>query len=177
METQVNPTRAITPRSVGIKFGLLSALIVVVFFLIAVVMGENPFDSNFNWRSVASIVMSVAIIVLAHKNFKDNGDGYMSYGQGVGISFWIALVSVAISTLITFAYVKLIDPASMDLFTEQQTEEMAARGMSDEQIEMGLGVARIFIWPMYVFMGLLFGVLFGLIVSIFTQKKNPQPAF
>ena len=65
----------------------------------------------------------------------------------------------------------------MDLFTEQQTEEMAARGMSDEQIEMGLGVARIFIWPMYVFMGLLFGVLFGLIVSIFTQKKNPQPAF
>ena len=177
METQVKSTPAVTPRSVGIKFGLLSALLSVVFFLIQVLMGQNAFDNSFNWRSVAALVMTVAIIVLAHKNFKDNGDGYMSYGQGVGISFWIALVSVLISVLITFAYVKLIDPAAMDMFTEQQTEEMAARGMTDEQIEMGLGMTRIFFWPMFVFMGLLFGVLFGLIVSIFTQKKNPEPAF
>jgi hypothetical protein len=30
---------------------------------------------------------------------------------------------------------------------------------------------------MYLFGGIFFGVLVGVIVSIFTQKKNPEPAF
>ena len=33
----------------------------------------------------------------------------MSYGQGVGIGFWIGLVSAVIGNVFTYIYVKFID--------------------------------------------------------------------
>ena len=175
METEVNNTMsAVTPRSVGIKFGLISAVISVVFFLALSVTGQNAFDNTWNW---IGLIVSVAIVFLAHKNFKDSGNGYMSYGQGVGIAFWIALISLIINFLVTYLYVSFIDTGAMDLFYEAQTEKLAEQGMQDEQIDMALGWTKTLFWPMYIFGGLFFGVLVGVIVSIFTQKKNPEPSF
>ncbi|MEX2233710.1 MAG: DUF4199 domain-containing protein [Cyclobacteriaceae bacterium] len=169
-----NTTSTVTPRSVGIKYGLISALISVVFFLVLVLSGQNAFDNKWNW---IGLIISVALVVLAHKNFKDSGNGFMSYGQGVGIAFWIALVSLVINFLITYCYVAFIDPSAMDLFYEKQSEEMAGKGMQDDQIEIAISWTKTLFWPIYIFFGLFFGVLVGVIVSIFTQKKNPQPVF
>ena len=174
METQVNNTSAVTPRSVGIKFGLISALISVLFFLILALSGLNAFDNSWNW---IGLVISVVLVFLAHKNYKDNGNGFMSYGQGVGIAFWMALVSLVINFVVTYVYVAFIDTGAMDLFYEKQTAEMASKGMADDQIDMAISWTKTLFWPMYVFFGLFFGVLVGVIVSIFTQKKNPEPAF
>jgi len=172
METQSNTS--VTTRSVGIKYGLISALISVVFFLVLVLSGQNAFDNKWNW---ISLIVSVALVVLAHKNFKDSGNGFMSYGQGVGIGFWMALISLVIGFVITYSYVSFIDPAAMDLFYEKQTADMAEKGMPDDQIDMAIGWTKTLFWPLYIFFGLFFGVLVGVIVSIFTQKKNPEPAF
>lgn len=175
MESQVNNTSTtITPRSVGVKYGLISALISILFFLILSVSGQNAFDNVWNW---IGMVISIAIVVLAHKNFKKNTDGFMSYGQGVGISFWIALVSVLISAIITYCYISFIDPTVMDLFYEVQIEKMSAQGIQDEQIDMAIGWTRTLFWPLYIFMGIFFGVLVGIIVSIFTQKKTQNQHF
>jgi hypothetical protein len=174
METEVNTTASVTPRSVGVKYGLISALISVVYFLVLVVSGQNAFDNKWSW---IGLIVSVAIVILAHKNFKDSGNGFMTYGQGVGIAFWIALVSVVINFALTFAYVSFIDATAMDMFYEQQTEQMSMQGLQDEQIDMAISWTKTLFWPMYLFMGLFFGVLVGVIVSIFTQKKNPQPVF
>ena len=174
METEVNATASVTPRSVGVKYGLISALISVVYFLVLVVSGLNAFDNKWSW---IGMIISVAIIILAHKNFKDSGNGFMTYGQGVGIAFWIALVSVVINFALTYAYLNFIDASAMDMFYEQQTEQMSMQGLQDEQIDMAISWTKTLFWPMYLFMGLFFGVLVGVIVSIFTQKKNPEPAF
>ncbi|MGC1241757.1 MAG: DUF4199 domain-containing protein [Chryseosolibacter sp.] len=174
METHVNTTSSVTPRSVGVKYGLISALISVVYFLVLVLSGQNAFDNKWSW---IGLIVSVALVVLAHKNFKDSGNGYMTYGQGVGIAFWIALVSVVINFSLTYAYVNFIDASAMDMFYEHQTEQMSMQGMQDEQIDMAISWTKTLFWPMYLFMGLFFGVLVGVIVSIFTQKKNPEPAF
>lgn len=174
METEVNTTASVTPRSVGVKYGFISALISVVYFLVLVVSGQNAFDNKWSW---IGLIVSVAIVILAHKNFKDSGNGFMTYGQGVGIAFWIALVSVVINFALTYAYVNFIDATAMDMFYEQQTEQMSMQGLQDEQIDMAISWTKTLFWPMYLFMGLFFGVLVGVIVSIFTQKKNPQPVF
>ena len=174
METQVNATPSVTPRSIGIKWGLISAVISVVFFLVLAISGMNAFDNKWNW---IGLIVSVVLVFLAHKNYKDSGNGFMSYGQGVGIAFWIALVSVVIKFVVTYVYVSFIDTGAMDLFFEMQTEQMAEKGLPDDQIEMALNWTRMLFWPIYLFFGLFFGVLIGVIVSIFTQKKNPEPAF
>ena len=174
MEPQVNATPFATPRSIGIKWGLISALISIVFFLILAVSGINAFDNNWNWVHFG---VSIALVVLAHKNFKESGNGYMSYGQGVGISFWIALLSVILTFLISYLYVAFIDTGMMEMFYEKQMEEMSKKGMPDDQIDMTINWTRMLFWPIYLFFGLFSGVLVGVIVSIFTQKKNPEPAF
>lgn len=174
METQVNPASTVTTRSVGIKWGLISGLISIVFFLALVLSGQNAFDNKWNW---IGLIISLAIVFLAHKNYKESGNGYMSYGQGVTIGFWIALVSLVLGAGITFLYVKVIDTGAMDMFYEKQIEQMSKNGMPDDQIDMAISWTKALFWPMYLFFGLFFGVLVGVIVSIFTQKKNPEPAF
>jgi hypothetical protein len=175
METQVNRSASpVIPRSVGIKYGFLSALISIIFFLLLVVTGQNAFANKWNW---VSLMITVAIVFLGHKSFKDRGDGFMSYGQGVGIAFWIALVSVLINFLLTYSYLKFIDASGMELFYQMQSEELAERGMQEDQIEMAMSWTRILFWPLFIFFGLVFGLLVGLIVSIFTQKKNLETVF
>lgn len=174
METQVNPTSTVTTRSIGIKWGLISGLVSIVFFLALVLSGQNAFDNKWNW---IGLIITLGIIFLAHKNYKDSGNGYMSYGQGVAIGFWIALVSLVLNFAVTYLYVSVIDTGAMDMFYDKQIEEMSKNGMPDEQIDMAIGWTKNLFWPLYIFFGLFFGVLVGVIVSIFTQKKDPQPVF
>lgn len=163
-----------TVRSVGIKFGLISAGFSIFFFLVLTLIGMNPFDRALSW---VSLVVSVVIIVLAHKQFKDQGDGFMTFGQGVGIGFWMAVISLLIGGLFTFIYAGFIDPTVMDGVYEAQRADMEEQGMADEQIDVAITWTKKLFWPFYFGIGLFFGVLLAVIVSIFTQKKNPQPAF
>ena len=174
METQANTGTSVTPRSIGMKWGLISALISIAFFLTLAMTGLNAFDNKWNW---IGLLITTVLVILAHKNFKDSGNGFMSYGQGVGIAFWMTLVNVIINFAITYLYIAFVDPAAMDLFYDTQAQQMAQKGLPDDQIEMALGWTRTLFWPIYLFFGLFFGVLIGVIVSIFTQKKNPEPAF
>jgi hypothetical protein len=169
-----NVATAPSVRSVGIKYGVISAVAGIVLFLILAVSGLNAFDNKWSW---VSVIISIVILVFAHKSFKDDGDGFMSYGQGVGIGFWISLTGVVIMGTFTFVYSNFIDTGVMDLMWEQQYEQMSARGMSDDQIDMAVGWTKKLFWPMYIFFGLFFGVLIALVVSIFTQKKAPEQRF
>jgi len=175
MQQQVESAETpVTTRSVGIKYGLISTLVAILFFLVLVFSGQNAFENKWGW---VRVIISVVFVVLAHKDFKDSGDGFMSYGQGVGIAFWISLVGTVLGTLFTYVYVTLIDPGVMDSFYIMQTEQFEAQGMPDSQIETTITWTKKLFWPMGIFVGLLFGVLVGVFVSIFTQKKNPEPTF
>jgi len=168
-----NEGNAPTVRSVGLKYGAILAIVNIVFFLILALTG-HAFENQWGWLG---LIFSIAVLFLAHKNFKDEGDGFMSYGQGVGIGFWISLLSVIVGGLFTYTYANIIDPATMDIFYEKQYEGMQEKGMGEEQIEMAVSWTKKLFWPLYVCFGIFFGVLVALIVTIFTQKKSPEQTF
>ena len=125
------------------------------------------------------MIITIVIIFLAHKYFKDNGDGFMSFGQGVGIGFWIGLVSAVISSIFTYIYVKFIDPSFITAIREKAIADMEAKGQSQEQIETAMKFVEMFtVAEAILFFGLFFGVLItvvvALIISIFTQKPQPE---
>jgi uncharacterized membrane protein YhaH (DUF805 family) len=163
-----------TARSVGVKWGLISALISVAFFLILVIAGTNAFDNKWGW---VNSVFTIVLMVLAHREFKQQGDGYMTYGQGVGIGFWMTLVSLLIGGLVTYVYANIIDPDTMQNFYEMQRIQMEERNVPDEQIEIALEWTRKLFWVFYAIGGLVGGLIIALIVSIFTKKDNPAPPF
>jgi hypothetical protein len=134
-------------------------------------MNDNPFSSMWNWIGAG---IGIVLIVVAHKQFKDNGDSYMNYGEGVGISFWIGLISTVITVPLMYAYLNFIDNSPFELFLQQQEEKMIEGGAPAEAIEMGLKWTKNLFWYMACIMGIIGSVITALIVSIFTQKKRPE---
>ncbi len=159
-----------TTWSIGLKWGLISTAVSVVLFLIPAVAGMNAFDKMWGYGGG---LIGIVLLVLAHRDFKKNGDGYMSYGQGLGITFYSTLISVVIMTIIGYVYSNIIDPSVMERFYDAQRAEMEKANMPDEQVDVAIEWTQKLFWVMYVFMGFIFSMITGLIVSIFTQKKNP----
>lgn len=171
MENQEQQEEKATTRSIGIKFGLYNAVVGILLFAVAVVMNMNPFSGVMNW---VGIVIGVALLVFAHIQFKANGDGYMNFGEGVGIAFWSGLISIVITVPIMYVYLNFVDGSPMELMLQEQEEKMIAQGVPEEGIEMGIKWTKMLFWPMAVIMGILFSVITGLIVSIFTKKSRPE---
>jgi hypothetical protein len=170
-------TPSVSTRTVGIRYGLMMAVLSIAYFLIFNMLGVDVSQGPGSW---GRLVYCVALIFLAHKYFKENGDGFMSYGQGVGISFWMSLVSSVISSIFTYIYVTLIDTGFIQQMMDKTRESMEEKGnLSDEQIQQAMDMTAKFMTPgMMVTFGIIFGVIIvvivGLVVTIFTQKKSPE---
>jgi hypothetical protein len=179
METQVNGSARITPRGSGIRFGLIGAVVMIAYLLILNVTGLKSTGGVWTWLGY---VITAFVIFFAHRYYKENGDGFMSYGQGIGIAFWIGLVSGVISSIFQYLYIKFIDTGFLDVIKERQIEEMQQQGLSDEQIDKAVEIWSMFMSPeaLLIFMvlgSIIAAIIIGLIVTIFTQKNNPEPAF
>lgn len=165
-----------TSRSVGVRYGLIYGIIAIAYFLILTMADIDMTQGFGRWGTVPIIIV---MLILAHKYFKENGDGYMSYGQGIGIAFWLGLVSSAIYSFFTYIYMKFIDPSFITAIREKAIEDMEAQGQSQEQIDAAMKFVEMFTnAEAMLFFGLLIGplmvVIIALIISIFTQKPLPE---
>jgi hypothetical protein len=162
--------------SVGLKFGIVLGLVSVVISLVQYVAGVNPMENQ--WMStVINLVVTFTVVFFAHKSFKENGDGYLSYGQGLGLSLIVVLVSMVIAGIYTWFYFNSLNPSAYDGIWEKAAADMEAQGQSEEAINMGMEWGKKLFWPFYIVGVFFWGFIVGLIVSIFTQKKAPETAF
>ena len=176
MEPNVTTTPTVTTRSAGIRYGVIGGLISIVYFLVLTTAGVDMSQGIGRW---AGLIITIVIIFLAHKYYKDNGDGFMSYGQGIGIGFWIGLVSAVISSIFTYIYAKFIDPSFITTIREKAIADMEAQGSHNHKLMRRCHGLKDLPRPnALLFLGLFFGVLItvviALIISIFTQKPQPE---
>lgn len=175
--TETTETTSLTTRSVGIRYGVICAVVSIVYFIILNLAGQDQakIAQLGNW------LIGIVIVVLAQKYFKENGNGFMSYGQGVGIAFWTGLICAAIASLFSAIYINFIDPEFVNRIRDKALADMEAKGTPEAQIEMGMKMVNYMTSPLAMFIfGLVFTIIMmlviGLIVSIFTQKPRPEPA-
>jgi hypothetical protein len=176
MEETAAPS--VTTRSVGTRYGVIMAVISIVMFVGMSVAGMDQTSGIGRWLGIPIFLV---VLFLAQKYFLDNGDGFMSYGQGLGITFWFALVSTVIYIVFFYIYIKFIDGSFLETIKQQQIDQMAERGMSDEQIDQAMSFSSAFMTPemmaAFGFLGaMFFDMLCGVVLTIFTQKKNPEPS-
>ena len=168
-------TEQITVKQVAIKWGLMLGIISIVLFLgiyFGGLLGES-------WPSWISALFSATIIFLAQKEFKDQGDGYMSYGQGLGIGTLTAVISSGVSSVFAYVYMKFINLDYTTELIDITRYGMEDQGQSDEQIEVAMGFVEKMMTPeimfgMGLFMGIFFGFIISLIVSAITKNNNPS---
>ncbi len=172
---QQDVTTPVTTKSAGIRFGLIGAVVGIAYFIILQVAGLDM-QGPAGW---VGYLFTAALIFFAHKYYKENGDGFLNYSQGIGIAFWLGLISGVISSIFTYIYVKFIDAGFIDKIKDQQYEQMQSQGMSDEQIEQAMKIAGAFTSPeVMLIMGLLGSILvtvvIALIITLITQNKRPD---
>lgn len=159
-------------RSIGVKYGLISAVVGIVFFLVLVFAGQNPFLIKWGWA--VSLTATLALLILAQREYKADNNGYMTYGEGLGVGLWYALVGVVVYQLFTYVYVSFIDTNIMTEFYENQYEQMQTQNMPDEQIEIAQSWTKKLFWVFGTLGAIFMTMVAVLLVTIFTQKRPPE---
>ena len=171
MEEATQPTI----KSTAVKWGVINGLISIIFFVVVDFAGQAG-NQALSW--IGGVIFLV-LLILAHREFKSDGDGYMSFGQGLGIGTLIALISSLISSVFTFVYVSFINTNFIDAIREKQIEAMEESGQTQAQIDQAMPFVDMFTSPaamliMGILMGVLFGFIISLIVTIFTKNQDPE---
>lgn len=171
-QTSTAPTVGQTAMKWGVILGVASILYSLIINL----------TGNFGNQALgyAGMILTIIVIVLAHKEFKGNGDGFMSYKQGLGIGTLVALVSSIISGIFTWIYMSFVDTTLGDQMMDQQRLKMEEQGnMSDAQIDQAMEMTANFMSPVMIMVfaiiaGVFFGFILSLIISAFTKNDNPE---
>ena len=164
----------VTVSQIGLRYGLILGLLSIVFSLILQMTGM----ATNNWLGSIGYIFFIVVIVLAHKAFKEGGDGFMSIGQGIGIGTLLSLIGGTLSSIFTFLYLKFVDDSMLQTIREKQIEGMEAQGMDDAQIDQAMEIAAKFSGPVAILIigiigSVFIGFIISLIVALFTKKSNP----
>ncbi|MBV6646412.1 MAG: DUF4199 domain-containing protein [Cyclobacteriaceae bacterium] len=162
-------------KSLAVKYGLINGLLAIAFFLVIDFAGLST-NQGISWLG---LIITATVVFYAHREFKSSGDGYMNFGQGLGLGTLLSAMSSSISSVFVFIYVKYVNDSYLEILKEAQIAKLEEDGMSDEQIEQSVGFIDLFISPMgMLIMGIVAGVFLGflvsLVVSAFTKNQKPE---
>lgn len=168
-----NQQPTITP--VALKYGLITALVSIVYTLILMVLDM----SDNTWLSSLSFIIMIAGIVLAMKEYRTLNYGFMSYGQGLGIGTIVSAISGLLSGIFMWLYTSFVDTEYMARMRDKQVEAMLDQGLSDEQVDAAISMSESFQGPLTMILGgligaIVVGFLLSLILSAIMKRNRPE---
>ena len=171
MESKANPWKA------NLTNGLILALIGVVYTLVMYFL-----DLSLNKvQGYIFMLIQVAMLYFLLKSYRDNFmHGQITYGQSVGAGVIICLYYGILISIFTYILYTVIDPGLVAKQLALAEEGMRAKGnLTEAQIEAGMKFTGKIMKPGVmaisgIFLGMIWGTVLSLIVSIFIKKEgNP----
>ena len=126
----------VTVKQVSIKWGLISGIVSIAFFMV-IVFADMVGNSSVSWLGMIPFII---ILFLAHNEFKKEGDGFMTYGQGLGIGAFVAGIGAVISGAFNYVYTKFIVPDFNEELMDKMVVMWEEQGMYDNSIEAATGM-------------------------------------
>lgn len=162
-------------KKVAMKWGLILGLITVALGMVWQLAGL----AGQSWTGWVNLVPLSVVIYLAHKEFKDTGDNFMSYGQGLGIGMLVSLISGVIGAVFSYIYLSFIDDSMIQQLIDQSYETWEAQGLTDAQIAQGEKFNEFLMTPgvlsiSSVIVVVFSGFIVSLIVSAITRNSRPE---
>jgi Protein of unknown function (DUF4199) len=163
----------ITPRQVGLKYGVITGLGYVAYSLMLFLTHAFA-NKALGW--VSYLILLVGLI-LACREFKSSFYDTMTFKQGIGVGFWLVLVSTIISSVFTYIYIEF-DKELLEYMREQAMFELEKQKLSEEQVEQAMQMMQWFLSPEFLAAstligGFIIGMIIALIVSA-VMKKDPE---
>jgi len=166
----------VTISQIAIKYGIIIGLVLIVYGMILQFLNLDM--KIMQTLGYVKYVFLIVGIFLAHKAYKEGGDGYMSIGQGLGIGTLFGLIGGAISGVFSYVYIKFIDDSMLTKIMDFQIEKMEEKEFDDEQIEQAMNITGKLmsaeLVPVWAILELVFmSFIISLVISLFTKKANP----
>lgn len=165
----------------AIKWGLISAAISVIYYLVAQLMGFAVPTSmgEIALQFVVGIVITVAIAYFAIKSHRDELGGFISFKRAFLVSFVALIISILISNGFSYIYVNFIDPDSLEAALEGTEKMLSNMGLDEDQIEQAMIDTRASMKPTTmvrngVIGGLFFAAIFGAIMGAIMKAERPM---
>ena len=163
-----------TVKQVSLKWGLILGVILIGYSLLIQIIGLMG-NQAASW---VSYIFIIAAVYLAQKAFKDEGDGFMSYGKGLGVGTLVITIGAFLSSIFMYFNMKFIDGTIIDNIKEMQYEKMAEKGMDEDKIEQAMEMSSGFMTPeVILIMGIIgtvfIGFIFVLVITAITKNANP----
>lgn len=96
---------------IALKYGFISGLLSFLFSTLVNVMGwaEN-FQESIGWISgIWSLLLAVTITFLCLREFREQNEGFISYGQGLGLSTLLGAIGGLVAGGFNYIYIEFID--------------------------------------------------------------------
>lgn len=173
MEQENNPNLMKSTMTSGAILG-----VALVIFSLILYMTGLIFSKGLNY---ISWLILVGGIVLGMKSYRDQQQGFISYGRALGVGMLTVLFASIIAALFNYILYAFIDPSLIEKSIEMARNQMVEKGtLSDEQIEMGLNMTKKIMQPgimslMTILGSGFMGLIFSLIIAAF--MKNEKSVF
>jgi hypothetical protein len=173
METTATPRSQL---SVAFKYAIITGLISSVYFLVLYLLKAETSKVG-GW---IGYLILIAIMYLGIKDYRDKDlGGYINFGKSFSTGILIAFFAGIIYAIFVLIFISFVDTNFINNILQISEQNMIDKGMSQEQIEMGMKYSKMFVSPImltvftvigYAF----FGMIFSLILSAILKKENPQ---
>jgi len=111
------------------KWGLIYGVITLALALIPLLL-----EIQSQWLGLLNIVVAIVAYAMATKEFKRDNGGYMTFGEGFRICITAALIAGVLRSVISYVYVKFIDPEVTERIAQAMQDAWREQGLSEEQI-------------------------------------------
>lgn len=161
---------------VAIKYAIITA---IASFIFQIIMYATGTFTN-KWLPYLGFVILIAGMVYAIKDRRDKElGGNISYGQAFGVGFQFCLILGLFSAILSYILFNFIAPDMVETILRQTETDMINRGMSDDQVKMGMEWTRKIVSPVGMVITslistLFFGAIISLIVAAIMKKENPM---
>lgn len=159
-------------------YGVYISVVLIIFTLVLYVLDLH----TAKWPAFIGYAVMLGGVIYASITYRDKRlGGFATYGQCFSSGFLAGLFAAIIVGIFTYIYMTLLGEsfAADQLAVAEETMIEDNPELTDEQIEMGLSIAKNMMKPWWLSIismvsYIFFALIFALISSIFIKKENPE---
>ncbi len=158
----------------ALKWGAITALASI---LLSTTLFVTDQTQN---RSLGALIYLIIIagLVLAMREYKQQNENYMSYGEGLGLGTLTAAITGFLSSMYSVFYMSVIDSTVLQRTMDKAREQLEERGMDDAQIDRAMDISARFQSPGMLFIfgmlgTILMGFIFSLVIAAILRRNKP----
>jgi Protein of unknown function (DUF4199) len=156
----------------------------LIYLLTAIVITYIIQFSNLDPNSPVkylSYIPFIAFLLLAQKEYKDKLGGYIKFGEAFSTGLRFGVFSGILLGIFLYVYLAILSPDVLAKSVDAQRDAMAAKGLSSDQVDKGIEIAKKYgaifgAFGAAIFYAIL-GVILGLIgAAILKKERSPFDA-